>query len=212
VRAAIGVFARSPVPGQTKTRLIPALGAEGAARLHAAFLRDVIARAARLAPVTLFVAGPLDHPSFEAILGDPDLASVQRKAQVGVDLGERMAHALRSLRAHADSAYLIGSDAPTFPEHLLRRVMTDPVERVLTPTADGGYALVGGRARWRFEGVRWSTTTTLAETIERNADVTLTEPWYDVDRPADLDLLRLHLTLDPAAAPATAAALAAMVA
>ena len=212
MKAAIGVFARAPIPGETKTRLIPALGAEGAARLHAAFLRDVLARAASLAPVTLFVAGPSDHPSFESILADPELAAVRRETQVGEDLGERMAHALRFLRANADAAYLIGSDVPTLPERLLRKVTSDGPERVLTPTADGGYALVGGHADWSFEGVRWSTATTLTETMERNPGVTLTEPWYDVDRPADLDLLRLHLALDPTAAPATALALAAMVA
>lgn len=212
MRAVIGVFARAPIPGETKTRLIPALGAEGAARLHTAFLRDVLTRASRLAPVTLFVAGPLDHPTFESVLGDPELATVALEPQAGDDLGERMAQALAHLRAHADAAYLIGSDVPTLPERLLRRVTESGADRVLTPTADGGYALVGGRAPWSFDGIRWSTATTLAETIARNADVTLTEPWYDVDRPADLDLLRLHLTLDPSAAPATAAVLAAMVA
>ncbi len=212
MKAAIGVFARAPIPGETKTRLIPALGAEGAARLHAAFLRDVLTRAVRLAPVTLFVAGDPNHPTLESVLGDPELATVATERQTGDDLGERMARALQGLRRSADAAYLIGSDVPTLPERLLRRVTRAARDRVLTPTADGGYALVGGRAEWRFEGIRWSTATTLAETMDRNPDVTLTEPWYDVDRPADLDLLRLHLTLDPMAAPATAAALAAMVA
>ena len=212
MRTAIGVFTRAPIPGETKTRLIPALGADGAALLHAAFLRDVLTRAAQLAPVTLFVAGDPRHPSLESVLGDPELAAVRRQEQAGADLGERMSHALRSLRANADVALLIGSDVPTFPEHLLRGVTRAGHERVLTPTADGGYALVGGRADWRFAGVRWSSRTTLSETLERNPGVVLTEPWYDVDRPADLDLLRLHLALDPSAAPATAAALSAMVA
>ncbi len=212
MRAAIGVFARAPVAGETKTRLIPALGAEGAARLHEAFLRDVLQRAARVAPVTLFVAGAMDHPTFESLLDAPELSSVRRVPQVGADLGERMREALQTLRAHASAAFLVGSDVPTFPERLLRAVARRRDERVLTPTTDGGYALVGGRAGWDFEGVCWSRPTTLAETLRRNPGARLTEPWYDVDEPADLELLRLHLDLDPSAAPATALALAAMVA
>lgn len=205
--AAIGVFARAPVPGETKTRLIPALGAEGAARLHRAFLRDILGRAARVAPVTLFVAGAIDHPAFDD-LPEP----LERVPQQGEDLGERMRRALQWLRGRAPAAYLVGSDAPTLPERLLRAVVERPPERVVTPTADGGYALVGGRADWTFEGVRWSRRTTLAETLAANPGTVQTEPWYDVDEPEDLELLRLHLRLDPAAAPATDRALTAMVA
>lgn len=212
MKAAIGVFARAPIPGETKTRLIPALGAEGAARLHEAFLRDVLRRASRVAPVTLFVAGEPDHPTFDAILSEPDLEAVRRERQRGATLGARMDHALRALRVHADAAFLVGSDVPTLPERLLRGVSRSTDERVLTPTTDGGFALVGGRAGWRFEGIRWSRSTTLAETLERNPGARLTEPWYDIDDPADLELLRLHLRLDPSAAPATASALAGMVA
>jgi len=210
MNAAIGVFARAPIAGETKTRLIPAVGPEGAARLHEAFLRDVLMRAAALAPVTLFVAGPLDHPAFEALLAEPELGAVRRAPQRGADLGERMDHALRALRERAEAAFLLGSDAPTLPERILRAVTRRADDRVLTPTSDGGYALVGGRADWSFTGVRWSRPTTLAETLARNPGAVLTEPWYDVDEPVDLELLRLHLRLDPSAAPATASALAAV--
>lgn len=210
MNAAIGVFARAPIAGETKTRLIPAVGPEGAARLHEAFLRDVLMRAAALAPVTLFVAGPLDHSAFEALLAEPELGAVRRAPQRGADLGERMDHALRALRERAEAAFLLGSDAPTLPERILRAVTRRADDRVLTPTSDGGYALVGGRADWSFTGVRWSRPTTLAETLARNPGAVLTEPWYDVDEPVDLELLRLHLRLDPSAAPATASALAAV--
>lgn len=210
MRAAIGVFARAPIPGETKTRLIPAVGAEGAARLHEAFLRDVLRRAASVAPVTLFVAGPLEHPSFDALGGAE--VTFERRPQRGDDLGARMTHALAHLRTRADRAVLVGSDAPTLPARVLRAAIHHPAEQVLTPTADGGYALVGGRRPFRFEGIRWSASTTLAETLARNPGAHRTEPWYDVDRPEDLALLRAHLTLDPGAAPCTAAALAATVA
>ena len=38
----IAILSRAPVPGQTKTRLIPAIGAEGAADLHCRFLHATV--------------------------------------------------------------------------------------------------------------------------------------------------------------------------
>jgi rSAM/selenodomain-associated transferase 1 len=207
---ALGVFARAPVPGRTKTRLIPALGAdpeEAAARaaaLHEAFLEDTLRTATSVAPVTLFVAGSADHPAIERVRSAFDLTLVP---QVEGDLGARMVAALESLLERHERAFLIGSDAPTLPARLMRAAARAPVEIVLSPSSDGGYVLVGGACVPRFDGVRWSHPRTLADTLTRNPGAWLTEPWYDVDDPDDLALLRTHLTLDPHAAPTTAAKL-----
>ena len=56
---AIGVMAKAPRPGFSKTRLCPPLRPDQAARLSAAFLRDItenIALAARDAPIAGYIA------------------------------------------------------------------------------------------------------------------------------------------------------------
>ena len=208
-RSAFGIFARAPVPGATKTRLIPALGAEGpvvAARLHEAFLADLLPRVAEVAPVTLFVAGAADHPTFVALEA---AHGIRIAPQVDGDLGARMGAALDALlTSGAERAFLVGSDAPTLPRRILERAVGHDADVVLTPSVDGGYVLVGGCRVPDFREVPWSSPTTLAATRARNPGAELTEPWYDVDEPEDLELLRLQLTLDPGAAPQTARLLA----
>lgn len=199
------VFARAPTPGQTKTRLVPALGRDGAARLSAAFLDDVLARVARVPELRpeLWCPTEEDAARFE-----------QAHVQVGGDVGERMAHALSVALTRAPAALLIGSDLPTLPAtHLraaARALATHDV--VLGPAHDGGFYLVGARASAPDlrPPIRWSTRHALADTRARLAHraVALIRPWYDVDTPEDLRLLRAHLALRPSAAPRSAATLA----
>ena len=203
----LGVFARAPVPGATKTRLARALGEggdEAAARLHRAFLRDLLERLTPLGRVVLFVAGDPAHPAFRA--AERDHGVILRPQRAG-DLGQRMAGALDELLAESGRAFVVGSDLPTLPARIVRATAAHPAEVVLTPARDGGYVLVGGSRVPCFDGVPWSVPTTLRETLRVNPGAGLTEPWYDVDDGDDLELLRLHLDLDPDAAPHTAAAL-----
>lgn len=206
---ALLVFGRAPVPGACKTRLVPLLGEAGAARLYRAFLDDVLRTAvATGAAVELWCAGDAK---------DRDLAElgarhgVTRRAQPAGDLGARMAGALQDALARHPRALLIGSDAPTLPARALLRAGEALVDAptVFGPSADGGYWLVGARrgATAGFDSVRWSTRHALADTLARNPGAALTEPWYDVDEPADLRLLRAHLAVEPDVAPATRAAL-----
>lgn len=213
------VFARSARPGHTKTRLIPALGPDGAAELYAAFLSDTLAVANRalgsavsggstvsagsaVSAVETWVAAPEDLSAFS-----------DGRLQEGTSIGERMSHALGDALARFPAALLIGSDAPTLPVAFLRAGV-EALERadvVLGPSADGGYYLIGARgAAPDLRGdIRWSSPHTLADTVARLTPlrIALLPPWYDVDTPEDLRLLQLHLTLRPKAAPASAAVL-----
>lgn len=198
------VFARAPRPGRTKTRLVPALGEAGAARLHAAMLEDVLATVASVPGLAVELWCPAE-----------DVAALPgARAQRGEDLGARMTDALADALERAPRALLIGSDLPTLPAARLAEAVDalDAAEVVLGPSADGGFYLVGARgsAPPLGPGVRWSTRSALADTRARLGDraVALVGPWYDVDTPEDLRLLRAHLALAPGAAPATAAALA----
>lgn len=209
----LAVFARAPVAGETKTRLMAALGADGSAALYHAFLQDVLDHVPEGLEAELWCAGDLDHP---ALVELAERHGAARYAQPEVGLGERMAHTLGAALGRGGRGLVIGSDSPTLPGALLSRAAAalDDAEVVLGPSADGGYYLVGMRGAVApiFEGVRWSTRHVLSDTLARAAEAgvvpRLLAPWYDVDTADDLRLLRAHLGLDPGAAPHTAARLA----
>lgn len=206
-----GCFSRSPEPGKSKTRLIPAVGAEGAAQLQEAFLRDTLARLVSLSntSIVLWVAGDLQH---EALGRATHELPVTISTQEGADLGERIERAFARGLESAEKMILVGSDSPTVPLSLLERAYhaLDDAEAVLGPTPDGGYYLIGLRrgVRPQLKGVRWSTSSTLSDTRAvlsgQGLSSVLLPPWYDVDTPADLRLLRTHLGLAPDMAPETA--------
>jgi uncharacterized protein len=86
------VMAKAPVAGYAKTRLIPALGAAGAAALALRLLQSTAAQAlaADIGPVTLCCTPDTAHPAFAALSAD---ARVNLEAQCSGDLGQRMAPA-----------------------------------------------------------------------------------------------------------------------
>jgi glycosyltransferase A (GT-A) superfamily protein (DUF2064 family) len=178
-RTEVIVFARERRAGQVKTRLIPLLGAEGAARLHARLVARTLAtaHAARLGGVRLWPA----------------------RRQRGADLGERMRLAfLRTLRRSA-RVLLLGTDCPVLRAADLRRAarwLAGGADAVFAPAEDGGYALIGLRrlSPRLFAGVEWGSARVMAQTRERLAGLgwrwrELPEVW-DVDRPEDVARLR----------------------
>ena len=101
----------------------------------------------------------------------------------------------------ARAVVLVGADSPTLPVEYVERAFAE-LERadvVLGPATDGGFYLVGcGPARPPlFGGVAWGGASVLIDTIKALADpqwrLSLLPPWYDVDAPADLSMLRGHL-------------------
>ena len=187
----IAVFAKQPLPGRVKTRLIPALGAEGAARLAAEMLDRTIAEA-------------LATGLAVELCGDPDAAGwyegpAEPSAQGEGDLGERLARAARRAIAGGDNVLLIGADCPSLDRHRLRADARslETHHAVLHPAADGGYALLGlGRFDPSlFDAIPWSTAAVAAETVARIAalgwSLDLRETLRDVDEPADLDPIPL---------------------
>lgn len=186
-------MAKAPVPGLAKTRLIPALGAEGAAALAARMLQHTLAEAlaAGLGPVTLCAAPDAAHAAFAGVVQARQVAVVD---QGDGDLGARMQRAFeRALPRHA-GALLVGTDAPALDAAVLQaahRQLQDH-DAVIGPAHDGGYVLIGlRRAEPRlFTGMPWSTPQVLALTRERLREAGLRwaelPPLHDVDDPADL--------------------------
>jgi len=187
------VFAKAPVAGYAKTRLVPALGADGAANLARRLLETALAAAldAAIGPVELCCAPDERHPAFAGV---PRIDASRLTGQGDGDLGTRMARALdRSLR-HDAGAIVIGTDAPALDAAYLREAAAALVshDAVFGPALDGGYALVGLRrpAPALFEGIAWSTPQVMGQTRERLARLGLRHAELatlaDIDEPADL--------------------------
>ena len=207
-RIPVCIFAKPPIAGQVKTRLaLPGRAAE----LARAFLIDTHAAIARLDWGHPIVAstGPLD-------VGLDALLAPAVWAQGDGDLGARLERVLRRGLETASAAIAIGADSPGTPRARYDAAFAALAthDAVIGPSDDGGFYLLGltrcpsgllGDLPWSS----WGTfDATLARLRARGMSVAILEPWFDVDRPADLERLRRELAARPDAAPVTRHALA----
>lgn len=231
-RCAIGVMAKAPQAGRSKTRLCPPLRPDQAAAMSAAFLRDItenIALAARVAPIQGLIAYvPLgDEALFDGHLaagtqllladGSPDMP----EAVTG--FGRCLLHAIQGMfdQGYA-AACVLNSDSPTLPTAYLAqaaRLLLEPrAHVVLGPAEDGGYYLLGMQSAHArlFADIEWSTDTVAQATRDRAAELGLEVVelpiWYDVDDRSSLTRLLAEAGEEGAhyRAPATANAIATM--
>ncbi|HEX8379672.1 MAG TPA: TIGR04282 family arsenosugar biosynthesis glycosyltransferase [Allosphingosinicella sp.] len=195
----IVVFAKAPVAGRVKTRLIPALGAEGAARLAREMLERTLEEA-------------LASGLAVELCGEPDAAGwhserpgLSLAAQGEGDLGERLARAAKRVLAE-DPILLIGADCPELGRGCLRAAAEalEDHDAAIHPAQDGGYALLGLRRfdRSLFDGIEWSTPVVAAQTRARIGalgwSLHVGETLRDIDEPGDLAyLLMLNLFQHP---------------
>lgn len=185
MRPRVVLFTRWPEPGLAKTRLIPALGPDGAAALHRRLTERTlrVLRAAGL-PIDLRVTGA-DPARFAEWLG-ADLAIVD---QGGGDLGARLARAVDPA-----PVLFVGADAPDLAAHHLHEAAAAlaRADVAIGPAEDGGYWLLG-LARpvpELFDDMPWGTSAVYAETVARldalGLAVERLEVLADLDRPEDL--------------------------
>ena len=184
----IAVFAKAPIAGAVKTRLVPALGAAGAARLHEALVLHALATAARAKPssLELWCAPDASHPFFA---GCAARFGCRLRVQHGAELGARMAHAF----AHSAPLVLIGTDCPALTASHLARAWRALAanDAAIAPAEDGGYVLIAlaRAARSLFDDMAWSDAGVMARTRERIAAAGMRcaelETLWDVDRPGD---------------------------
>ena len=191
------IFTRTPEPGKAKTRLIPALGEEGAAEAH----RDMTTQTLALAracfgknnrAIEVCVAG--ENPSsLQGWLGD-DLAYTQ---QSGRDLGERMAEAFqRNFSAGHTFIVLLGTDCPQLSLVHLRKAFASLKDHdmAIGPSRDGGYYLLGLRRMVPaiFRSIEWGTEHVYAQTLRaaqnESLAVAVLDQLRDVDTPEDLPM------------------------
>lgn len=187
------IFAKAPWPGLAKTRLIPVLGAAGAARLARQMLEQTLRNAlvAALGPVELCMT---PGPAAPEWLDIPIPPGVMTSDQGTGDLGARLARAAHRCTTAGEAVLLMGTDCPALTPPRLRAAATalQRVEAVLHPTADGGYALLGLTRTdpGLFSDIAWSTATvaavTLARLKERGWSVRVAARLHDIDQADDL--------------------------
>ena len=195
--AQIMIFAKAPIPGEVKTRLIPSLGKQGAATLYEQLARQTVATAVNteLCPVRLWCYPLMQHRFFETCRSD---FGVMLRLQRGHDLGERMSNAFKTTLESATSAVIIGTDCPALTEQDLHDALTaleEGYDAVLGPAEDGGYVLLGLRHAEPslFENIAWGRTDVLDNTRARMRLLGWRwhelAPRWDVDRSEDVGRL-----------------------
>src|SRR5438309_2745092 len=203
--AIVCIFAKPPIPGSVKTRLIPELGAARAAQLAEAFLEDTVAmvRTVLWAECIIAATKTFERPYFK-----PEEVWLQSEG----DLGDRLEKVLRLALKRKPIVLAIGADSPGLPaaylENALHALAT--ADAVLGPSADGGFYLIGLKdcPVGVLEGIQWSHSTTLDATVHKleqfGMKTGLINPWFDIDCHQDLERLRRQLANDPAGASRTA--------
>jgi len=191
------VFARAPVPGTTKTRLISRLGADGAAALQERLIQRTLgtAAASSLRPVELWCTPGTGHPFFARCAAE---FRIVLRCQGAGDLGDRMGRALESALRNHPGALLVGTDCPALTVSDFEQAagaLKAGADAVLVPAEDGGYVLVGLR-RFDpsvFSAIPWGTGAVLQCTRERFRRLgwrwNETRTCWDMDRPEDVDRL-----------------------
>ncbi len=203
--ACVIVFVKNPVPGQVKTRLTPYLSPEQAASLYQAFLVDWCSALSTISTTHRVIAytPPEGLNALQTLIGEDPVYI----PQVGASLGERLIAAARWACDQDYAKFLfVGSDSPTLPIQYVERALDllESRDIVIGPSVDGGYYLIGFSKHGAslsiptiFEEIAWSTEVVFRQTLKKlqeiNVQLGLLLPWYDVDTPTGLQLLRDHL-------------------
>lgn len=199
-KCALAVFVKAPRAGEVKTRLVPPLTNIEARNLYEAFLKDISERLNPLSDIDIHIFFTPDDNAAIAELSAIFKGYQYFIPQMGLTLGDKLTAAFEHLfnDGYANIA-IIGSDSPDLPveyiEEAFSRLNSSDFELVLGPAKDGGYYLVAMGKKYYsiFEGINWSTSSVLSETLERakadGLEVALLKEWYDVDTSGDLKSL-----------------------
>jgi len=183
------IFAREPVAGQVKTRLIPALGAEGSCHLYQQLLDHTLNTSIQsaLADIQLCITPESNTAYFTQL---PQAKHFQLSMQTGDDLGKRMFNAMASALNNYKKVILIGTDCPFLSTDDLQQAITvlDNVDMVFSPAYDGGYVLVGAKKIKTevFSAIDWGTDQVMQQSRNclKNTDLS----WYELAKQHDIDV------------------------
>ncbi|MCW8911520.1 MAG: TIGR04282 family arsenosugar biosynthesis glycosyltransferase [Gammaproteobacteria bacterium] len=194
------VFAKTPVTGKVKTRLIPELGAQGAKQLHCRMIEhtlDVLTENT-LAPIELHCTPDISD-DYICQLGKH--YNIPLKCQQGDDLGERMSNALDQSLHNSSHAILIGTDCPSISSAYIQKaieILQNDNDVVIGPAEDGGYVLIGIKSNQPdiFTHIDWGTHQVLQQTRDQihrqGLNLRELDILWDIDTPDDLIYLTNH--------------------
>lgn len=187
------VIAKAPVAGFAKTRLIPALGAAGAANLAQRLLLHTINNVteANLGAARLCVTPEPENPVWDTLR---TTANIEWEAQSDGDLGQRLAATSKRALAAGESVILMGTDCPALTAKVIRQAAQSLAQfnAVIIPATDGGYTLLGINEFHPslFDGISWSTDKVCSQTLQRirllRWRVEVLSTLQDIDEPDDL--------------------------
>lgn len=189
------IFTRYPEPGKTKTRLIPTLGAKGAATLQQEMTEHTLSKARELQKRRLlslevrFTGGSL--LLMQNWLGSDIIYQPQGDGNLGARMARSLAVAFQDGIARV---VVIGTDCPNLNADLIAEAFQQlhSHDLVIGPAIDGGYYLIGLNylISELFIGINWGTTAVLQQTVDiakkLNISVAYLPQLADVDRPEDL--------------------------
>ncbi len=189
------IYSRYPEAGKTKTRMIPALGAEAAAELQRQMSEHTLNTAKQLQQkrkikIEVHFAGGNKY-LMSAWLGE----DIDYIAQVDGDLGDKMNSSFsRAFNTGSQRVVTIGIDCPDINTDILNRAFDSLQQQdlVLGVASDGGYYLIGLNKAIPelFQNINWGTDTVLKQTKEiadkLNLETNYLPTLSDVDRPEDL--------------------------
>ena len=221
---ALLIFAKAPVTGRVKTRLLPAVSAAGAAEIQKACIADTLRMAGKVRGCDLFLFGAGDAAYFQALArrapsGQPRLRAPKLWPQRGRDLGERLENAFRQVFGRGyRRVVVIGTDTPWMGAARIGEAFRALAQNdlVLGPCRDGGYYLLGLRRFLPefFRGIPWGTSRACRATLRAarrcGAKRKILRMDFDLDRPADLRRAERLLSQRPGRAPNLAGTLEAI--
>ena len=187
------IFAKSPLPGEVKTRLQPEYSVEQSLALHKMLVKNTLEVTRELVNIDIeLCCTPNRNAMF--FLQCENQFPVTLTDQLGDDLGERMAFALSRALQTNEKVIIIGTDCPDLDETYLYQAFESLNEHdvVIGPAADGGYVLLGLKrfSLELFSGFSWGSDSVLKQT--RDVLKKLDWSWqelevrHDLDRPEDL--------------------------
>ncbi|WP_201583901.1 TIGR04282 family arsenosugar biosynthesis glycosyltransferase [Psychrobacter immobilis] len=194
-KTCIILFAKFPAQGMAKTRLQPALGIDGAARMARQLLLHSIEQAVATGfSIELCVSPAPSDPCWQT-LGLPD--SLRWSEQADGDLGLRMFTGRRQALARYTQVILIGTDCPSLSSIIIQQAAQQLITKdsVMIPAFDGGYVLFGFKqvAARLFNDIQWSTPSVAKITQQRLAELNWSLAFLDslpdIDEPEDLQYL-----------------------
>jgi len=201
-KRALLVFAKAPIAGHAKTRLIPKLGSTGAANLHQNLVRHTLDNLVypNYWDTLLWCAEDMEHDFFQQCSADYNL---ELFSQWGGDLGQRMYHAAKFCLKKYDSICIVGTDCPMLNSDNISQAFDalDYVDIGFNPAEDGGYVLISTNVIERkiFEGIDWGTSHVMAQSLEKakqlNLETKRLDTLWDVDNPADLERPEMQVFL-----------------